>query len=63
MTQDASYASVGQITLDLIYCQRCVYTQPRKYKQLGTTEEAHYCMVLLLQEYGLEHVNICNLEF
>ena len=46
----------------ILYCQRCVYTQSRKYKQLGTTEEAHYCMVLLLQDYGLVHVNFCNFK-
>jgi len=26
-------------------------------------EEAHYCMVLLLQQYCLMFVNSCNLEF
>ena len=45
----------------ILYCQRCLCTQPRKYKQLGT--RGLYCMVLLLQQYGLVLVNICNLEF
>ena len=26
-------------------------------------EEAHYGMVLLLQQYGIGLVNLCNLEF
>ena len=47
----------------IIYCHRCLYTQSRKYKlRKCITEKPHYCKVLLLQQYWLKLVNMCNSE-
>ena len=36
---------------------------PENYSNwVRRTEEAHHCMVLLLQQYGPVLVNVCNLE-
>jgi hypothetical protein len=45
----------NQIPLDrTTYCHRCLYTQHRECKQLRTcSRRGWYCMMVLLQQYGL----------
>jgi hypothetical protein len=41
----------------------CIHNPENNNNWVHITEEAHYCMVLLLHQGGLVLFNICNLEF
>ena len=59
-----SYASAGQDHIgSYIVKDVCMYYPKNMYNWEGITEESHYCMVVLIQQYRLVPVNICNLEF
>ena len=63
LTQDKSHPSAGQNhNGSYIVKHACILKPENKNNWVRITEEAHYCM-LLLQQYGLVLVNICNLEF
>ena len=51
-------------SLWIIQCHRCLYTHTSENINCErVTEGAHYCIVLLIQHYGLGLVNMCSLEF
>jgi hypothetical protein len=58
-----SYASAGQDHIgSYIVKDVCVHNPKNVNNWEGITEESHYCVVLL-EQYGLVLVYICNLEF
>jgi len=64
LTRDMSYASAGQNHIGSnIVKHACILKPENKNNWVRIIEEPHYCMLLLLQQYGLVLVNICNLEF
>ena len=59
-----SYASAGQDHIGSYIVKDVCIHNPENINNLEhVTKEAHYCVVLLLQQYGLVLVKICNLEF
>jgi len=56
-----SLLQLGKITLDHIWSHICIQTDNIDNCE-HIREEGHYCMVLLLKQYGLVLVNVCNLE-
>jgi hypothetical protein len=59
-----SYASAeGDIFGSYVGTDVCVYNPENINNCERVTEEARFSMVLLLQQYGLVLVNMCNLEF
>jgi hypothetical protein len=40
----------------------CIHNPENVNNWRGITEEVYYCIVLLLQQYGVVLVEICNLE-
>ena len=48
----------------ILYCQRCLYTQPRKYKQLGKcNRRVPLLYAVVITAIWAVLVIICNLEF
>jgi len=64
LTRDKSYTSARESHI-VSYIDKDVHIHsPENYSNwVRGTEEAHHCMVLLLQQYGLVLVSICNLEY
>ena len=59
-----SHVSAGQDHIgSYIVKDVCIHNPENINNCESVTEESHYCVVLLLQQYGLVLVNICNLEF
>jgi hypothetical protein len=64
LTRDTSYASARRDPVgSYVVTDVCMQTQKMKNNCESDPEEAHYCMVLLLQQYGRELVDTYNLEF
>ena len=58
-----SHASAGQYhNISYIVKDVCIHNPENINNWEPVTKETHYCMVLL-QQYGLVLVIICNLEF
>ena len=59
-----SHVSAGQDHIgSYIVKDVCIHNQENINNWESVTEQSHYCMLLLLQQYGLVLVIICNLEF
>ena len=61
ITWDMSYVSAGQDHIGSYIVKNVCLHNPENIN--NWEQDAHYCMLLLLQQYGLVLVNICNLEF
>ena len=58
------YASAGGDPFDsYVGTDGCIHNPENINNCERVTEEARYSMVLLLQQYGLVLVNMCNLKF
>jgi len=51
------------IFLQFVYCHVFIHNEGNINNRECATQNAHYCMVLLLQQYWLELANTCNSEF
>jgi hypothetical protein len=59
-----SYASAGQDHIgSYIFKVVCIHNQENMKNLERVMKDAHYCVVLLLQQCGLVLIKICNLEF
>jgi hypothetical protein len=64
VTRGTSYASVGRDPFgSYIATDVCIHNLEDIYNCEIVPEEAHYCMMWVLQLYGLVLVNVCSLEF
>jgi hypothetical protein len=64
LTQDMSFTLAGQNHIgSYVVKEVFIHNPENKSNWVRVTEEAHYCMVLLLQQGGLAVFNIYHLEF